>query len=114
MELLEEIDDDEVAILTACGRSYAGGDRNAFDKISRPDPPHLGAGRRVIEENELYELGKSHLLRMGLLEQNYGNVKKGQFPEFDAKSGGFKGRIQISYLGRMLLRAMGIALPFED
>lgn len=114
IELLGEIDDDEAAILTAYGRSYAGGDRNAFDAISRPDPPHLGAGRAVIEQNQLYELGKDHLLRMGLLEQNYGNVKKGQLPEFDAKAGGFKGRIQISYLGRMLLREMGIGLPFED
>lgn len=114
MELLGEIDDDEAAILTAYGRSYAGGDRNAFESISRPDPPHLGAGSALIEQNQLYELGKDHLLRMGLLEQNYGNVKKGQLPEFDAKVGGFKGRIQISYLGRMLMREMGIGLPFED
>lgn len=114
MELLGEIDDDEAAILTAYGRSYAGGDRNAFESISRPDPPHLGAGSALIEQNQLYELGKDHLLRLGLLEQNYGNVKKGQLPEFDAKAGGFKGRIQISYLGRMLLREMGIGLPFED
>ena len=113
MELLGEIDDDEVAILTAYGRSLAGGDRNAFGAISRPDPPHLGAGREVIDQNQLYELGKNHLLRMGLLERNYGNVKKGQLPEFDAKAGGFKGNMQISYLGRMLLREMGIELPFE-
>ncbi len=113
MELLGEIDDDEVAILTAYGRSYGGGGRNAFAVISRPDPPHLGAGREVIDQNQLYELGKNHLLRMGLLERNYGNVKKGQLPEFDAKAGGFKGSVQISYLGRMLLREMGIELPFE-
>lgn len=113
MELLGEIDDDEVAILTAYGRSLGGGDRNAFGAISRPDPPHLGAGREVIDQNQLYELGKNHLLRMGLLERNYGNVKKGQLPEFDAKAGGFKGNVQISYLGRMLLREMGIELPFE-
>lgn len=114
MELLGEIDDDEAAILVAYGHSYAGGDRNAFEAISRPDPPHLGAGRAVIEQNQLYELGKDHLLRMGLLELNCGNVKKGQLPEFDARKGGFKGRVQISYLGRMLLREMGIALPLED
>lgn len=114
IELLGEMDDDEAAILTAYGRSYAGGDRNAFDTISRPDPPHFGAGRAVIEQNQLYELGKDHLLRMGLLEQNHGMVQKGQLPEFNARAGGVKARVQISYLGRMLLREMGIELPFED
>lgn len=114
MELLGEIDDDEAAILTAYGRSYAGGDRNAFDAISRPGPPHMSAGREVIEQNKLYDLGVDHLLRMGLLERRYGNIKKGEYPEFDSKTGGFKGQVQISYLGRMLLREMGIELPFED
>lgn len=112
--LLGEIDEDEAAILTAYGYSYAGGDGNAFAAISRPGPPHMGAGREVIEQNHLYELGKDHLLRLGLLEQNYGNIKKGQLPEFDAKTGSFKGRAQISYLGRLLLREMGLELPFEN
>lgn len=114
MELLGEIDDDEVAILTAYGRSYAGGDRGAFDAVSRPGPPFLSAPREVIEQNKLYDLGIDHLLRMGLLERRFGNVKKGEMPEFDSKTGGFKGTVQISYLGRMLLRQMGIKLPFED
>jgi len=114
MALLGEIDDDEVAILTAYGRTYAGGERNAFEAISKPGPLHIGAGREVIEQNKLYDLGVDHLLRMGLLERNFGNVKKGEIPDFDPKTGGFKGRVQISFLGRMLLREMGIELPFED
>jgi len=114
LDLLGEIDDDEVAILTAYGRSYGGGDRNAFEAINTPAPPTMGAGRTVIEQNQLYDLGKEHLLRLGLLRRNYGNVKKGQNPEFDPKTGTFKSRIEISYLGRMLLREMGIELPFQD
>lgn len=114
MELLGEIDDDEVAVLTAYGQSYAGGDRNAFDAISRPGPPVMSAPREVIEQNKLYNLGIDRLLRMGLLERRFGNLKKGEFPEFDSKTGGFKGAVQISFLGRMLLREMGISLPFED
>lgn len=114
LDLLGEIDDDEVAILTAYGRSYGGGDRNAFEEINTPAPPTMGAGRTVIEQNHLYDLGKEHLLRLGLLQRNFGNVKKGQTPEFDPKAGTFKSRIEISYLGRMLLREMGIELPFQD
>ena len=113
LDLLGEIDDDEVAILTAYGRSYGGGDRNAFEAINTPAPPTMGAGRTVIEQNQLYDLGKEHLLRLGLLQRNFGNVKKGQMPEFDPKAGTFKSRIEISYLGRMLLREMGIELPFQ-
>lgn len=114
LDLLGEIDEDEATILTAYGRSYAGGDRNAWDNVSRPQPPTLGAGRAVIEQNQLYDLGNEHLLRLGLLKRNFGNVKKGQIPEFDPKAGTFKSRIEISYLGRMLLREMGVELPFSD
>lgn len=114
MELLGEVDDDEVAVLTAYGRSYAGGDRSAFDAIHRPGPPVMSASREVIEQNKLYDLGIDRLLRMGLLERRFGNIKKGEVPEFDSKTGGFKGTVQVSFLGRMLLREMGVQLPFED
>ena len=47
-----------------------------------------------------------------LLERKFDNVKKGEYPPFDPKSGGFKSRIQISYLGKMLLKEAGISLPY--
>lgn len=113
--LLGELDDDEIAVLTAYGKSYGGGrDSNPWEAVNRPPPAHLNAGRLVIEENKLFELGRERLLRLNLLERRYSNVKKGEYPEFDPKSGGFKGNVQISYLGRMLLREMGIELPFKD
>jgi hypothetical protein len=62
----------------------------------------------------LYKAGEDHLLRLGLLQRNYGNVKKGEYPEFDQNTGSFKGRAEISYLGRMLLREMGVKVPFDD
>lgn len=114
LKLLGEIDDDELAILVAYGRYYAGGDRNAFDNINIPEPTHLGAERDLIDLTKLYELGKNRLAQLGLLQKNYGSIKKGQLPEFDARSGDFKHRLEISYLGRLLLRESGVALPFED
>ncbi|OXE37480.1 MAG: hypothetical protein CGW95_01360 [Phenylobacterium zucineum] len=114
MELLGELDDDEIAVLTAYGRSYAGGDPDAFDAIGRPSPMFLSAPREVIEQNALYDLGVERLLRAGLLKRQFRNVKKGEFPEFDSKTGGLKGRVEISFLGRMLLRQMGILIPFQD
>lgn len=114
LRLFGELDNDEVAILTAYGRSYAGGDRNAFDAISRPDPMHLGGSREMMRENALYEIASKRLLDLGLLRKNIGNLRKGQLPEFDSKDGLPKGRLEISYLGRMLLREVGIEIPFED
>lgn len=113
LALLGEIDDDEVAILAAYGQSYAGMNPHAWETIDRPSPPHFQAARETIEANKLYDLGVERLLRLNLLERRL-NLKKGQVPEFDSKTGQPKGATQISYLGRMLLRSMGIEVPFED
>lgn len=113
LALLGEIDDDEVAILAAYGQSYASMNPQAWESIDRPSPPHLQAGREVIEASKLYDLGVNRLLRLDLLERRL-NLKKGQIPEFDNKTGMPKGPVQISYLGRMLLRSMDIELPFAE
>lgn len=115
LSLLGELDNDEIAVLTAYGRTYGvGGGSDAWDGINRPTPAHMQGGRELIEQNKLYDLGRERLLRLNLLERRYTNVKKGEYPEFDSKAGTFKGNIQISYLGRMLLREMGVDLPFKD
>ena len=109
-----ELDDDEVALLDAYGRSYAGADRNAFERINRPDHVHMQSPRDAIERDRLYRAGTEHLLRLNLLKRNYGTVKKGQLPEFDAKSGQFKHSIEIGFLGRLLLKEIGMPTPFDE
>ena len=111
--LLGEIDDDEFLLLNAYGQSYGNSGSDAWDKINVPGPIHMQSSPSDVESSKLYELGKERLLRLGVLEKNI-RVKKGEIPEFDPKTGAIKGNSQISYLGRMLLREMGIALPFED
>lgn len=112
--LFGELDDDEVALLNAYGRVYAGADRQAFAAINRPNPVHLQSPPEDVERGRLYNLGKEHLLRLDLLQRNYGAVKKGQLPEFDAKSGQFKHTVQIASLGRMLLKEIGMPTPFDE
>lgn len=116
LALLGEIDDDEVTILTAYGHTYGrgiNGSGSAWERVNRPQPARMSAGRELVEQNKLYELGQDRLLRLNLLERRY-SFKKGQMPEFDGKTGLPKGNVQISYLGRMLLRSMGVELPFKD
>ena len=110
--LFAEVDDDEFLLLNAYGQSYGGLDSSAWETIDQPPPAHLGSSEKQLDDSKLYDLGKQNLLRLGLLQQKFDNVKKGQYPPFDAQSGGFKSRVEISYLGRMLLREVGISLPF--
>ena len=112
LRLLGEVDDDEILLLNAYGQSYAHGmGSGAWDAIDRPAPAHIGYSPEEMDRDKLYELGNQHLLQLGLLERKFDNVKQGEYPPFDAQSGGFKSRLQVSHLGRMLLKEAGIDLP---
>lgn len=111
--ILGELDEDEINLLNAYGRSYGGADPQAFDRVNRPDLPSFQSPRSVMDQNQLYEAGKQHLIRLGLLKKNYGSVKKGTIPEFDSREGDFKHRLEVSSLGRMLLREIGLETPFD-
>lgn len=113
LTLLGELDDDELNLLYACGRSYGGRDRSAFELVNRPDPINMQSGRDEIERNHLYNIGRAHLIRLGLLKKNYGSVKKGQLPEFDPRSGDFKHSVEVSGLGLMLLSAVELGVDLE-
>lgn len=114
LTLLGDIDDDELNLLNAYGRTYGGRDRNAFEQVNRPDPMHMQSSREDIERTHLYDAGKEHLLRLGLLKRNFGTVKKGQLPEFDTRSGQFKHNVEVSSLGRMLLKEIGLGIPLDE
>ena len=109
--LFGEIDDDEFLILNAYAQSYGSGASQAWEKINRPSPAAIGSSPDVMDNVELYDLGTQNLLRLGLLERKHHPVKSGQYPPFDPRSGGFKSRIRISHIGRMLLKETGISLP---
>jgi hypothetical protein len=113
LRLVGELDDDEVNLLNAYGRSFGGGDRQAFERVNQPDPLHLQSSMEARDENVLYDAGRAHLLRLGLLKKNYGSLKRGATPEFDPNSGDFKHRLEVSTLGRMMLREIGLETPFD-
>jgi len=114
LKLLGELDDDEIAILNAHGQSYSGNNHEAWSQIERPGPAHSQAGRGVFDQNALYDVGKAHLKRIGLLKLRYPALKKGEYPEFDKNTGEFKGSVEISSLGRLLLREIGMPSPIDQ
>jgi len=111
--LLGTLDEDEVTLLNAYGRTYGGADRLAFERVNRPDPPHMQSQPSDLDRNALYEIGKARLLGLGLLRKNFGNVSNGAVPKFDARRGDFEHTLEVSYLGRMLLREIGLETPFD-
>lgn len=112
--MLGELDDDEVALLNAYGRSYAGYDRQAFERVNRPERAHMQSPPEALERDRLYEAGRDHLLRLELLKRNYSTVKKGEQPEFDRRTGHFQHTVEISFLGRLLLKEIGMPAPFDE
>ena len=114
LRVFGELDDDEVVLLNAYGRSYAGKDREAFKRVNRPPGAFLSSPMSVVEENTLYDAGSAHLLRLGLLKKNYGSVKRGELPEFDASKGDFKHSLEVSHFGRLMLREIGLITPFDE
>ncbi|MFG6159645.1 hypothetical protein ACGTNG_12635 [Halomonas sp. 1390] len=116
LKLLGELDDDELALLNAYGQSYGGGagEDNPFENVNMPHPPNLSSGPEEIDKYQLFQAGRDSLLRLKLLRKNYGNVKKGQLPEFDPREGDFKSRVEVSQLGRMLLKEIGMPSPFDQ
>ncbi|MER9585241.1 hypothetical protein, partial [Mesorhizobium sp. M0276] len=88
-------------------------DDGAFQKVNRPAPPHLQSSRSALDHNQLYQAGENHLIRLGLLKKSFGTVKKGEFPDFDPFTGDFKHSLEVSHLGQMLLREIGMETPFD-
>ena len=111
--LLGQLDDDEIVLLSAYGQSYGGG-RAAWDAINRPDPAHLGSDRSQIDAEKLFDAGREHLLRLGLLHKNYRKPPRGQAPVFDARKGDYEHSVEVSYLGRLLLRHLDMPTPIDS
>lgn len=107
-----QLDNDEILLLNAYGQSYGGG-HGGWDNINRPEPAHLQSSEAQIDAEKLFDAGREHLLRLGLLRKNYQRPTRGQSPEFDTQKGDFKHTVEVSYLGRMLLRHLDMPSPFD-
>lgn len=110
--LLGQVDEDELILLNAYGQSYGGEGREAWEKVNRPDPAHMQSSIDEIDREQLFEAGRSNLLRLGLLKKQY-RAQRGQAPEFDSTKGDFKHQVEIAYLGRLLLRDVGMPSPID-
>lgn len=102
--LLGELDDEEVLVLDA----YASRDRDKFARLL-PKPATIGAPEDVISRDALYKAAVAKLERLSLLEHRVHLDSKTKLPEFDPFTGQPKGHNQITWLGRLLLKRIGLS-----
>ncbi|WP_409432527.1 hypothetical protein ACJ3XI_09995 [Litorimonas sp. RW-G-Af-16] len=103
LRLLDQIDDDEIIILNAYCQSYgsSSNDRSHWDVVVRPKSHSQASGSREIIDNNLYELGKNNLLRLGLLEEKVRNRKSSPVS------------IEVSFLGRHFMSRIGLPADID-
>lgn len=115
VRLLGQLDEDELLLLDAHGQSYGGSqDQDPFARVRRPEPAAMDSSPDEIDADRLYEAGKDHLLALGLLKKNYRNPPRGQAPVFDTRKGDYEHSVEVSYLGRLLLRFIDQPSPIDS
>lgn len=98
--LLNELNDIEVLLLQSYTRHNDEEFHNKHEDVIWKPLMSEDLDIRVVHENY-----KEHMVRLGLLKHRFKKPKKGEFPEFDEKTGMIKAQgHDITTLGRVLLR----------
>ena len=111
LSILGELNDAEVIILKF--HTLIGSRQGEFVEQNRAllaaRPATLGSGRDVIDRETIRMTYTQHLTQMGLLGARYQNVRKGELPEFDDRTGMVKSTgYEVTSLGRLLLHYLDI------
>ncbi len=111
MWLLGQLDDAEVILLAWLDRPTQRDEE--FEKkhwhIVQPRAATLGSSQDEIDDATVYDSRKAHLVTFGLLRLRFRNVRKGELPEFDKKTGMMKASgHEVTPLGRLLLRTINV------
>ena len=105
--LLGELNDAEVIILKAY--DHLRGDDDPFHEkhknlIYGPQA-YIGSTQKEVDKYSLHQTYRRHLESLGLLRPNFKRPRKGEFPEFDEKTGMIKANgYTLTNLGSILLR----------
>lgn len=111
LNILNELNDAEIIVLQSYG--IPPGDRNEFfekhKNVLTPPMATLGSPPEVIDDKALFDAQRNHLVRLALLKARFKKPKRGEFPEFDDKTGMIKAQgYDITSLGGLLLRNIGL------
>ena len=112
LALLNELNDAEIIWLKNYShrvRSFGSLEYKEFyenhRKILEPVRVRIGSGTEQVNKNALQKSYKENLLNLGLIEEDFKSVKKGELPELDEKTGKMKANgFSGNALGRLLLK----------
>lgn len=112
IQILAELNDSEVIILRS-RLMHPQEDQDFYEKhkdILTPPVAHLGSSEEEVGNSVIYDSYKQNLAKLYLLKPRFKKPKRGEFPDFDEKTGMIKtSGYEITYLGRMLLVHIGLA-----
>nr|WP_272907194.1 hypothetical protein [Pseudohongiella sp. O18] len=112
LNLLSEINDEEIIWLRMYLHPEISGDHEFREKhkvILAPASASMDASEKELDKYALQESYKDHLERLGLVRPNIRVDRTTKIPEFDSRTGKpKKSSTDITHLGRMLLREIGL------
>lgn len=110
--MLGELNDAEIIILKAYDH-FTGNDEEFHKKhedIIIGPRAYLGSSQNEVDKYSVHQTYRKHLEDMGLLTPNFKKPRKGEFPEFDEKTGMMKASgYRLTNLGSILLRNIGLS-----
>jgi hypothetical protein len=112
LTLLGELNDVEVLVLQLHSLYPPESEkfREQHEVVLSEPVAYFGAPQDDIDKSIVHDSYKAHLVRLELLRPRFKKPKKGEFPEFDEKTGMIKAQgYDITSLGRLLLRHIDLA-----
>lgn len=112
LSLIGELNDIQIILLQSYLERYQH-DNDYYEhhkSILAPLPVHMGSSQEEFDKKAIRDSYKAHLVRMGLLQERFKKLRKGELPDFDEKTGMMKAQgHQITPLGRLVLRFIDLA-----
>ena len=110
--LLGELNDLEIIILKAYDHTASQDEEfhNKHQDVIIGPQAYLGSSQDEVDKYSIHQTYRKHLEDLRLLSKNFRKPRRGEFPEFDEKTGMMKSSgYSITNLGNLLLRYIGLS-----
>jgi hypothetical protein len=117
LTLLGQLNDVQVLLLSLYGRTSMASRNEYWDKHKEAlehTPATMGSPTPVVDRDRIRDSYGEQLLQLGLLEKNYWTRSSRDELKFDRKGRLEGGTLDISYLGRLLLREIGSPSELDE
>jgi hypothetical protein len=112
LSILSNLNDIEILMLKSHENNTYDGNDSFWEKhknVLQGPSVSLGSSEEELDKHAIFETHKRNLTNLGLLTPRFKNLKKGEIPEFDSKTGMMKSQgHQTTLLGRLLLKRLEI------